>query len=141
MKRSDLAVLVGLDTSVLVRLLVGEPADQTVLACEFMAGLEERGGRALVSNLVVAETYFACQHHYGVPKAKVLSALHDLLAKPTFLLHSALPDLLQREALATGRPGFIDRLIHAEYTAQGIPLATFEKAAARLEGAIVLEGG
>jgi hypothetical protein len=40
--------------------------------------------------------------------------------------------LLSIEGLATAKPGFLDRLIHAEATASQLPLVTFEKAAARL---------
>ena len=70
----------GLDTSVLLRLLVGRPPAQTARAVAFLDDVARHGDRAVVSDLVVAETYFALQHHYGVPKAQALSALHQLFA-------------------------------------------------------------
>ncbi|TVR52589.1 MAG: hypothetical protein EA425_04700, partial [Puniceicoccaceae bacterium] len=94
--------------------------------------MEMAGAPVFVSNLVVAETCFACQHHYGIPKAAVLGGLHELLAQPTFQVPEDLLELLSRPELDTAKPGFLDRLIHAEYARSGLPLVTFEKAAARL---------
>ncbi len=105
----------GLDTSVLLRLLVGQPEDQYSTALEFLAGIEEAGGRVLVSNLVIAESYFACQHHYGLGKSDVMAGLHSLLSKPTFLVHPDALELLGREGIGSAKPGFLDRLIHAEH--------------------------
>ncbi len=39
---------------------------------------------------------------------------------------------------ASAKPGFVDRLIHAEIHSMGGKLATFEKSAARLPDVIVL---
>ena len=41
--------------------------------------------------------------------------------------------------LASGKPGFLDRLIHAEADAARLPLFTMEKAAARLAGTRLLK--
>jgi predicted nucleic-acid-binding protein len=128
----------GLDTSVLLRLLVGQPADQYASVLEFLAGVEKTGGRVLVSNLVIAEAYFACQHHYGLAKSDVIAGLHSLLSKPTFLVHPDALALLARDGIASAKPGFLDRLIHAEYAELGAPLATFEKAARKLPGVRLL---
>ena len=139
MNRSDMDA--GLDTSVVLRLLVGQPEDQYAVAIEFLAGIEDVGGRILVSNLVIAEAYYACQHHYGLPKSEVVPGLHALLSQPTFLVHPDALDLLAQEGIAAAKPGFLDRLIHAEYAELGAPLVTFEKAARKLPGGRVLEVG
>ena len=131
----------GLDTSVMLRLLVGQPEDQYAAAIEFLAGVEQVGGRVVVSNLVIAEAYFACQHHYGLAKSDVLAGLHALLSRPTFLVHPVALALLAQEGMASAKAGFLDRLIHAEYSDLGAPLATFEKAARRLPRVRVLEVG
>jgi predicted nucleic-acid-binding protein len=85
-----------------------------------------------VSNLVVLEAYFACQHHYGMSNDSVLTGLHRILSMSTFVVHPQLLPLLATEGLATAKPGFLARLIHAEAAAARLPLVTFEKAAARL---------
>lgn len=139
MSRSEIRA--GLDTSVLVRLLTGRPAEQANTAYEFLAEAEEAGEGILVSNLVVAEAYFACQHHYRLPKVEVLRGLAELLSKPTFVVQPALLHILAQDGIATSKPGFLDRLIHAEYAASAITLATFERSAARLPGTRVLPAG
>ena len=136
MNRSEIRA--GLDTSVLLRLLTGQPEPLAQTACGYLAEVEEAGAALYVSNLVVSEAYFACQHHYRMPKADVLDGLLALLSTPTFVVQPTLLDLLARSGLAYAKPGFLDRLIHAEYAASGLPLVTFEKSASRLSGSRVL---
>ena len=128
----------GLDTSVLMRLLTGQPASLAEVAREYLAGVEESGAVVFVSNLVVSEAYFACQHHYRMQKADVLAGLLTLLSKPTFVVQPALLDLLAINGLATAKPEFLDRLIHAEYADSGLKLVTSEKAAIHLPEVVVL---
>jgi predicted nucleic-acid-binding protein len=128
----------ALDTSVLMRLLTGEPRDLAALARAYMAETEQIGGKVFVSNLVIMEAYFACQHHYGMPKQAVLEGLMKLLSLPTFVAHPRLAGILSMPGLATAKPGFLDRLIHAEAMAAHLPLVTLEKAAARLPNTRIL---
>lgn len=44
----------GLDTSVLMRLLTGQPAPLAEAAREYLAGVEESGAVVFVSNLVLS---------------------------------------------------------------------------------------
>ena len=129
----------ALDTSVVMRLLTGQPQDLSLAARSYMAGVEQTGAKVVVSNLVVLEAYFACQHHYGMPKDAVLAGLQQLLSLPTFVVHPQLLPLLATPGLATAKPGFLDRLIHAEAESARLPLVTFEKAAARLPQTLLLK--
>ena len=130
----------ALDTSVVMRLPTGQPMDLALAARNYLAETEQAGAKVYVSNLVVLEAYFACQHHYGMPKVDVLAGLRTLLSMPTFVVHPQLLPLLATVGLATAKPGFLDRLIHAEATAARLPLVTFEKAAARLPATHLLGG-
>jgi len=127
-------VTVGLDTSVVLRLLVGQPADQTRRAVTFLDDLARRGGRAEVSDLVVAETYFALHHHYAVPKREALAALRQMFAEGEVQSAGVAAAVLMAEgvALASAKPGLVDRLIHAAYRTAGGSMATFEKASGKL---------
>lgn len=136
MSRSDIRA--GLDTSVVMRLLTGKPSPLAKIAAEFLAEIEQAGAAVFVSNLAVSEAYFACQHHYRMPKADVLRGLRILLSQPTFVVHPALLDLLAIDRLATVKPGFLDRLIHAEYATGALTLVTFEASASRLAGTRIL---
>lgn len=127
-----------LDTSVLMRLLVAAPAEQAAIATAFIDRCKVGGSRVHVSNLALAEAYFALQRHYGVRKETALEMLR------LFALHSGVEcaasalKLLKGANLARANPGFIDRLIHAEARAQRRELVSFEKATAKLDGAKVI---
>ena len=57
----------GIDTSVLVRLLTGDPAkDFEYCVGRLRALIDEDGSEIFASNQVVGEAYVAAQHHNGV---------------------------------------------------------------------------
>ena len=123
---------VGLDTSVVLRLLVGKPEDQSQKAIEFLETLAREGERPVVSDLVVAETYFALQHHYGVPKNEALQVLRRMFAEGEIASSGRAAEVLAMTGHATAKPGFVDRLIHRTYTQGGGDMATFEQSAKKL---------
>jgi predicted nucleic-acid-binding protein len=126
----------GLDTSVVVRLLVGEPAEQA-LAAQRAIESEPRGSVA-VSDLVIGEAYFALRHHYAVPHRKAIAALTALISDPrircTGIAERVLATMPEKDAGA----GLIDRLIHGGYESEGMVLLTFDRGAARLPGGQLL---
>jgi len=128
----------GVDSSVLMRLLTGTPQTPFEQAIAHVAETDTLDQCLLVSNLVVAEAYFACQHHYAMPKQDVLNGLCALLSKPVFAVEPGLIPLLGQVGLARAKPGFIDRLIHLEYSKAGTGLVSFEKSAAKLPGTEIL---
>ncbi len=130
--------MIGLDTSVVLRLLVGEPVAQAERARGFLDELFEAGQRVMVSNLVVSEVYFALQYHYRVPKAEALKALRDFLESTEIEANEATLAVIRTPSLASAKPGFVDRLIHQEYLVSADGMATFEKSAKRLEETRVL---
>jgi predicted nucleic acid-binding protein len=131
-------VKVGLDTSVVLRLLTGQPADQAGRAVAFLDAVARRGDRAVVSDLVVAETYFALQYHYNVPKSEAIAALRRLFQDGEIESTGVAPTVLALGRLASARPGLVDRLIHGGYLEGDGGMATFEKAAEKLDSVEVL---
>lgn len=129
---------VGLDTSVILRLLVAEPADLAGRAVAYLEALARSGDRPGVCDLVVAETYFALQYHYNVPKREALMALRQLFADGEIASLGVAGEVLQTEGLASAKPGFVDRMIHQTYAQGKARTATFEKSAAKLPAAILL---
>jgi predicted nucleic acid-binding protein len=129
---------VGLDTSVVLRLLLGEPTDQSQRAVAFLEDAARRGDQVLVSDLVVAETYFALQYHYGVPKKEALAALRRMFADGEIESQGVAAEILAAEGLASAKPGFVDRLIQGTYVSTGGAMATFEKASGKLKSVRVL---
>ena len=129
---------IGLDTSVVIRLLIGQPADQAQRAVAFLEETARRGDRAVVSDLVVAESYFALQYHYGVPKKEALLALRRMFGDGEIEPQGVASEVLATDGLASAKPGFVDRLIQGAYVSAGGSMATFEKACGKLKSVRVL---
>ena len=129
---------VGLDTSIVLRLLTGEPDVQFKKAVAFLDSLLHDGQIAAVSDQVISEAYFALQYHYDVPKAKALATLASFLDSNEIEGLGVAGEILETPNLASSKPGFVERLIHREYTTRCEGMATFEKAAKKLPGTRVL---
>jgi predicted nucleic acid-binding protein len=132
----------ALDTNVVLRLVTGDPAPLAAAAQALLERAEARGDRLLVSDLVVAESYHALRHHFGVPAEEAAKSLSALLADPA-IEGEAAADLLATPASAAEPPGFMDRLILAHAARRGATLRTFDAQLAGLPGAerIRLRGG
>lgn len=129
---------IHLDTSVVLRLLTQEPADQHATAAAWIELHTQGGGAALVSDLVLAETYFALQAAYGMTKADALASLRAFVHTPGIHASEAARVALETPRLDRAKPGFVDRLIHGAARADGARLLTFEKDAKRLPETVVL---
>ena len=140
MAAPDLSARVGLDTSVVLRLLVGAPADQARAALAFVQRNRSAGKRVVASDLVITEAYYALHAHYEVPKPEAVAALLEMLRSGLVEPADgpAITRALETAARAPAKLGFVDRLIHAQYERMSATLATFERAAARLSGTTVL---
>jgi predicted nucleic-acid-binding protein len=132
------AAEIELDTSVVLRLLVAEPADQYEKASAFLFQSIKRGARVHVGDLVLAEACFALQSFYGLSKKDALKALGLFVEHSGVHVDPASAAILRQPNLASAKPGFVDRIIHGACRQKGRVFATFEKSAAKLEGAHLL---
>jgi len=129
----------GLDTTFIIRLLTGDPPDQAAKAQDGLERCLQHGDRLKVTDIVIIETYFALQSHYQVPKTEALQALRKLLESGDVEpIGFALEVLQKTPNLASAKPGFVDRIIHAEIRSHGCELLTFEKASSKLPATKVL---
>lgn len=124
----------GIDTSILVRLLTGDPEEGFRRCVTALAALvEEDGAEIVASNQVIGEAYVAVQHHYGVPKAEARSALASVLASG---LVSPLNGTGVFAALqAEGGCGLLDRLIVDDYRRAELVTLTLDQRMSALPGA------
>jgi len=130
---------VGLDTSIIVRLLTGEPQDLASVALSFLSQRFAAQDRVLVADWVLAETYYALQHHYGASKKEAIGALREFMNEDGIESTGEAVAVLQTPRLESAKPGFIDRVIHAGYLHAGAEeIITFEKASRRLSRVRVL---
>lgn len=129
----------GLDTSVVVRLLTGEPDGLARVALRYLQAQLRAGERVLISDWVVAEVYYALQHHYEASKKETLDALRSFLETPGIEGTGEVTDVIAIPGLESAKPGFIDRVIHANYLRSGVEeVVTFEKSAVKLPAVRVL---
>ncbi len=124
----------ALDTSVVVRLLTNRPSAQADAALQYVNSLQSP---AAVSDLVVGEAYYALRHHYDVPHADALEALHTLLRDPRIYASGLAPQVLAQMQNST-KPGLIDRMICADYDQDGFATVTFDRDLSRLPTARLL---
>lgn len=129
----------GLDTSFVLRLMTGEPGELALEAVRHLALLREAGADCFISDLVASETYYALQFHYKMPKEAALSALTVLGQGGDGIRFSgATGNVLQTPRLSRAMPGFVDRLIHADYRQAGHSMLTCEHAAGKLDNVRVV---
>lgn len=125
----------GIDTSVFVRLLTGEPEVEYEATVErFEKRLEaEPQAEFFVSNQVIGEAYIALQHHYGITKSDAKAAMLDVL---TSGLCSPLNGASVIAALQSDRGcGLLDRLIADDYGGRGMKVLTNDRKMGRLASA------
>ena len=128
---------IGLDTSVVLRLLIGEPRSQMEVARRRIERALIAGEKVVVTDLVVAEAFHALRHHYSVPETVARGRLREFLGSDIVHVNPAGAG----EALgqrARGQAGVVDRLIVARHRALGATTATFDRRQARLEGGVLL---
>lgn len=125
----------GIDTSVFVRLLTGDPkADylRAVRAFEERIHAEPRA-EFFVSNQVIGEAYIALQHHYGIEKSDAKAAMLSVF---TSGLCSPLNGAPVLDMLGTDKGcGLLDRLIANDYDSQGLKVLTNDRKMGRLVNA------
>lgn len=129
--------MLGLDTSVVVRLLVGAPERLAKAARNRLERAVEAGEKVFVSDLVIAEAYFALQHHYGVPKLRARALLKQFVESGVV---EADPTSVASDLSPAAGAGLVDRLVYSRYRALGAATLTFERKQGALEGAIRLQG-
>jgi len=132
--------VLGLDTSVVLRILTGEPPAQARAAQEFVRTSVQQGKRLVVGDLVISEAYFALVAHYGVPKREAVEGLLEMLERGVVepAPGSCALQVLRAMKSAGQKPGLVDRLIHAQYASLPARMASFEKTSRKLTGAVVL---
>ena len=124
----------GIDTSVLVRLLTGDPPAEFDRCANALRHLiEAEDAVILASNQVIGEAYIAVQHHYGVSRADARSGLLDVLQSGLVGALNGRPVLTAIEA--SDSPGLMDRLITDGYASNSLEVLTLDRRMASLPSA------
>lgn len=127
--------MISLDTSVVVRYLVGTPVDQAARAAALVEGDADIG----ISILVLAETAHVLRSTYDISRPDVVAGLLELVTRanvaPIELAKSDVIDALVRARAFDSSP-VTDALIAASARAYGaLPVFTFDRKFGRLGAA------
>jgi len=128
----------GLDTSALMRVLVGQPQELAEKVNARLAALIDMGNEIRVSDLAVSEAYYVLQDFYGLTKEQAIETLSALPATPGFVLSKEVADALSTPNLAHASPGFIDRVLAFGHLNLDEPVIACEKSFKKLKGAEVV---
>jgi predicted nucleic acid-binding protein len=78
--------MIGVDTNVLVRILVADSPDQASRARALVEEIELRGEQIFLNRLVLAESLWVMSSRYGSTRSEALAAIQLLTELPTFSL-------------------------------------------------------
>ncbi len=123
--------MIGADTSVLVRYLVGTPAAQAKRAAKLVDGDGEIG----VSPVALAECAHVLRTQYGIQRSDIIDSLIGLAQRENVhvlgLRTELLVEMLVRARSLPGRPIPDAMIVAATLAADALPLATFDRGQAR----------
>ena len=128
----------GLDTSVVLRLLTGQPQDLAAKALERYQDGIAAGDDFSVSDLVAAESYYAIQHHYGKSKEEALDALRSFSSGDGISFSRNFEAAINTPNIHKASPGFVDRMLVSGYGENGQITLSCEKSFRRLPGTEVI---
>lgn len=115
----------GLDTSVVLRLLIGQPADHAAIARHRLEQAHADGDQVIVIDTVIAEAYHALVHHYRLEKTQARALLHRMVTSGTILPEPA--ELVTALEPSLGA-GVVDRLILHRHRSIQASTITFDRA-------------
>ena len=127
---------IGIDTSILVRLVTGDPPDAYAYCVERLQALAASGAEVFASNQVIGEAFMAVRHHYGVTSADARTELSNTL-KSGLVAPLNGPAVLEVLASPLG-PGLFDGLISDDYRRSGLETLTLDRQMASLSGTQLL---
>nr|VFJ95587.1 MAG: Predicted nucleic acid-binding protein, contains PIN domain [Candidatus Kentron sp. LFY] len=126
----------GIDTSILVRLVTGDPEDRFDDCVEKLTDLVEKGSAVFASNQVIGEAYIVLQHHYGLDKASSWEGLSQVLKSGLVRPLNGL-EVFPILSFAHGC-GLLDRLIANDYAHRNLGVLTLDKKMAALDQSFLL---
>lgn len=121
--------MIGIDTNVLLRLLLHDDDTQARKARREIETIESAGTQVLINDVVLAETLWTLRGRFASDKDELLLTLRSLLGAASFAFENR---SIVQQALAlyeASNAGFSDCLIAAKNTGIGCEYtATFDRA-------------
>jgi len=127
--------MIGLDTNVLVRLLVADDPAQTARAKRFVDSRCTRESPGFINCIVLAELVWVLASAYDYRRSDIVDAVESLLAGEDRVVEHHDDVRAALEDYKSSRVGFTDALIARLNRVRGCEAtATFDHTAAKLDG-------
>lgn len=127
--------MIAVDTNVLIRLLVEDDDAQTARAATLVTRAIERGESVFVPDVAMVEIAWVLRACYGLPRARIVEALHALLVSTELVFASGAVLGAALRRYADGKGDFADYVLLEQARQQrATPLYTFARAVAREPG-------
>jgi predicted nucleic-acid-binding protein len=127
--------MIGIDTNVLVRLIVADEPKQTALARDFIRDRCAPEDPGFISNVVLAEVAWILARGYGYPRTAIADAIERIMEIAQLQVESSTDVASALADFRQGPAGFTDCLVaHLNRTAECTHTVTFDRKAAKLPG-------
>ncbi len=124
--------MIGIDTNVLLRLLIRDDAKQFSAADGLVNSPERADDPVFVSPVVVVELEWVMRRTYGLTKTQIVDAIEQLSRRTYFVMDNSEAVRAALTAWRTGKEDFADYLIAALARQRGARTTmTFDKDAAK----------
>ena len=131
--------MTALDTNVIVRYLVGDHAEQAEAARALLERLTP-GNPGFICREVVMEVGWVLERAYRFPRAQIAEALMDLTASDSLVVEHGDDVAAAAYRYRQGGVGFSDLMVLAAAERAGaVPLYTFDRRLARMDGAVLVK--
>jgi predicted nucleic-acid-binding protein len=127
--------MIGIDTNVLVRVVVADDPKQAAVARDFIRDRCTPDDPGFVSNIVLAELAWILAQSYGYSRIEIADAIERIMETTQLQVESPTDVASALADYRAGPAGFSDCLIgHINETAECSHTVTFDRKAARLPG-------
>lgn len=131
--------MIGLDTNVLLRLLLGDDADQAARAEAFVLDACSPQSPCLINRIVLVEMVWVLQSGYRYRRDQVATIIENILRTEVFTVEDAAQAWAAVAAYRQSGADFADCLIAEVNRAHGCDVTvTFDKAASALEAFVAI---
>ena len=132
--------MISLDTNILLRLFVADQPGQVEAARTLVLEELSADRPGFICREVILELAWVLRRSYGFTRAQIATAVNDLLLSAVLRVEAAGDVAEAAREYRLGGADFADSMIAAAARrAEAVPLYTFDRKAARLPGAALLE--
>ena len=127
--------MIGIDTNIVVRLIVDDEPKQAVAARDFIRDRCTPEDPGYISNIVLAEVAWILSRGYGYSRNDIADAIERVMETAQLQIESSTDVAAALVDYRRGPAGFTDCLIgHLHRTAECTHTITFDRKAAKLTG-------